>query len=133
MSGDFTRNCAGCDKPMLIDELLVNAQAGQLVELVHAGCQKRWRARVYGRAHMCPVCHGSGVVDDKGKPRYTNERDHDAEEADAYNGSMYGGHRYKRVISGYEKKPCEYCEGWGATVKELKPVIKTTEEIIGWK
>lgn len=125
--------CPGCEKEIGIGQTMLQTQAGQLTAIVHTGCERRWRARVYGRAHTCPVCHGEGAVDDPSRPRYTNERDHDAEEADAYNGAMFAGHRYKRVITSYEKKTCEYCEGWGATVKELKPVIKTTEEIIGWK
>jgi hypothetical protein len=88
---------------------------------------------VYGRDHVCPLCCGNGEVNDESKPKKQAQRDEDAELADAYNGAMHGGHRYKDVIVGYAQKKCGFCDGWGYRDREAKPIVVTTTKIVGYE
>lgn len=127
------QKCEACNEGFREGQAMTVAGAGQITAIVHAGCVKRFRAHIYGRDHVCPMCNGAGEINDESKPKKNTVRDEDSELADAYNGSMHCGHRYKDVIVGYAQKNCGFCDGWGYRDRAAKPIIKVTKEIIGYE
>lgn len=95
--------------------------------LIHDSCYKRWVALCSGRTHTCPVCTGSGMVDNKDRPLYKSERDYKAE---GYLG-QFAGPQYTKVLIGYERIACAACSGFGYWDHEPQPITET--KTIGYR
>lgn len=119
--------CPACTEPFYDGQRLVRASAGQVTALVHENCQRRYRAKCYGRDHVCPQCNGLGQQENKNDPITEQQRDLEAE---GYNG-WFSHPVYRRVVTGYRRIPCTLCDSWGYLEVEPVPIVKTT--VVGYR
>ena len=73
-----------------------------------------------------------GHVNDLNRPIYRWRDLTPDDEGYGFNAGVYHDHRIKEIV-GYEQTNCEPCGSWGWTKRLLKPIVKVTEEVVGWK